>query len=62
MDEVTQGYWDGMDDEPAPGANRSDLYRFGWMNGRDDRLHKPRAPAATLRLEYERLSGLKCPV
>lgn len=52
-DEVYEGYRDGRSDErdslPASMANRSDAYVFGWLNGRDDRLRKPRAKADDLR-------------
>lgn len=37
MAEMMEGYHDGRDGEPEPGNNRSDWYRHGWLNGRDDR-------------------------
>jgi hypothetical protein len=51
LDEVIEGYRDGRKpDNPEPSANRSDGYRHGFANGRDDREGSPRAPAAMLRL------------
>lgn len=35
-DEVIQGYWDGKDNEPEPGDNRSYLYWHGYRNGQVD--------------------------
>lgn len=53
MDDMTQGYLDGYADDrdeyPETLANRSDVYRHGWLNGRDDRRGNARAPASTLR-------------
>lgn len=53
MTEMMQGYLDGYEDDrtelPASLANRTHSYIHGWLNGRDDRLHKPRAPAYALR-------------
>jgi hypothetical protein len=49
-DEMVEGYLDGFNlDNPEPSTNRSASYRHGFANGRDDRAHKPRAPAADLR-------------
>lgn len=52
-DDMVQGYLDGLDDDrvdlPGTFGNRSACYCHGWLNGRDDRLHRPRAPAAVLR-------------
>jgi hypothetical protein len=52
-DDMVQGYFDGLDDDrvefPASLANRSACYVHGWLNGRDDRIHQPRATAAELR-------------
>ena len=51
-DDVLEGYMDGFadsrEDFPAQ-SNRSEAYRHGWLNGRDDRLGRPRAAAAALR-------------
>ena len=44
-EELREGYRDGFADEPEPGGNRSDWYRHGWLNGRDDRTGEPRQAA-----------------
>lgn len=52
--EIVEGYMDGFksDANELPSlTNRSDSYKHGWRNGRDDRLGKPRAAASTLRDE-----------
>lgn len=49
--EMLAGYWDGWRGEPEPGANRSNSYRHGWRNGRDDRHKSPRAPSSYIREE-----------
>ncbi len=51
-DEVVEGYQDGFNDirlEFPDLSNRSDAYRHGWLNGRDDRIGSPRASAADIR-------------
>ncbi|WP_334147851.1 hypothetical protein [Hyphomicrobium sp.] len=52
-DEIIEGYRDGYADDrdelPASLANRSESYRHGWLNGRDDRLGRPRASAEAIR-------------
>jgi hypothetical protein len=49
-EDLLQGYLDGLRaDSPLPSGNRSDSYRHGFENGRDDLAHHPRAPAADLR-------------
>jgi len=43
--DMVQGYCDGMDDKRIAlpeNTNYSAAYVHGWLNGRDDRLHKPR--------------------
>jgi hypothetical protein len=41
--EMTDGYRDGLDpDSPEPSANRTQSYRYGFLNGRDDLRHAPR--------------------
>ena len=54
-DDMLEGYLDGFRDDrvdfPESLSNRGAAYRHGWLNGRDDRLRKPRAPAETLREE-----------
>jgi hypothetical protein len=53
-DDMVEGYGDGFRDDrtemPKSFANRSLSYRHGWLNGRDDRLNKPRATAVDLRV------------
>ena len=51
-DEMVEGYLDGRASELMElpeGNNRSESYRHGWKNGRDDRLQRPRASAVELR-------------
>jgi len=58
LDEVTEGYMDGFAsdlDELPDGNNRSESYKHGWKNGRDDRLVRPRASARRLREEAEEI-------
>ena len=56
-DEALAGYRDGLNDSrdtlPDSLSNRSEVYRVAWMNGRDDRLGKPRAAASTIRAQME---------
>ena len=40
QDEIIQGYWDGLDNEPEPGNNRSRSYWHGWRNGMVDGGHR----------------------
>jgi hypothetical protein len=50
--EMIEGYWDGKSDDRddlPEHSNFSEAYKHGWRNGRDDRLHRPRATAAKLR-------------
>ena len=35
-EEILEGYWDGRENEPEPGNNRSRSYWHGWRNGRLD--------------------------
>lgn len=58
--EMTEGFLDGLADgrtELPALSNRSEAYQFGWLNGRDDRIHKPRKPAAVLRQEAALIIG-----
>lgn len=58
--EMVEGYMDGRSsdlDELPVGNNRSDSYKHGWNNGRDDRLQRPRASASTLRQEATDIAG-----
>lgn len=52
-DDTLAGYLDGYSDTrreyPDILSNRSDLYRHGWENGRDDRIGIPRSTAANIR-------------
>lgn len=53
-DEMLDGYRDGLDpSSPEPSANRSDSYRHGFANGRDDLARRPRAAAADLRRDAD---------
>lgn len=52
--EMLAGYWDGLNGEPEPGANRSHSYRHGWKNGLDDRNKSPRAIASYVREEADK--------
>ncbi|UFW72872.1 hypothetical protein [Bradyrhizobium sp. WU425] len=49
--EMVEGYMDGFKaDSPEPSTNRSQSYRHGFANGRDDLARSPRLPAQVLRL------------
>jgi len=49
--EMVEGYMDGFKaDSPEPSTNRSNSYRHGFANGRDDLARSPRLPAQVLRL------------
>jgi hypothetical protein len=52
-DDILEGYLDGYSsarlEYPDSLANRSELYRHGWENGRDDRIGIPRSTAANIR-------------
>lgn len=60
-DEIYEGYRDGRADDretlPESLSNRSRFYRFGWENGRDDRLHRPRKLAQAIRAELAMLEA-----
>lgn len=59
-DEMLDGYMDGYasDLKALPnGNNRSDSYKHGWNNGRDDRLKRPRASAAILRKQADEIAA-----
>ena len=57
--EMVEGYLDGFKDDrdnlPASLGNRSETYQFGWLNGRDDRVGKPRASFTTISAEADRI-------
>jgi len=41
--EMTDGYHDGLDpDSPEPSASRTQSYRYGFLNGRDELRRKTR--------------------
>jgi len=51
MKDITIGYCDGFSDERMElpnNSNYSPAYIHGWLNGRDDRIKKPRASAKVL--------------
>lgn len=54
-DEMVEGYMDGFKDDrlDMPASNRSASYQHGWLNGRDDRVNRPRASAVDLRLQAD---------
>lgn len=55
-DEMIEGYFDGFRDFRAelPKLNNySPAYKHGWLNGRDDRISKPRDRADVLRKRAE---------
>lgn len=51
--DIIEGYLDGFrdirPDLPGRATNRSLAYQHGWLNGRDDRVGKPRDTAENLR-------------
>lgn len=55
-DDMIEGYRDGLSDDrvdyPST-SNRSASYRHGWLNGRDDRLSKPRDFVFNIRADAE---------
>lgn len=54
LDEMVQGYRDGLDpDSPAPSSNRSMSYAHGFNVGQGDRGGQPFHDAAALRLLAE---------
>ncbi len=52
-EDMLDGYRDGFDDDraelPESLSNRGAAYKHGWLNGRDDRVGKPRDVASVLR-------------
>ncbi len=59
--EMMAGYMDGLDsgssELPACHKHKSAAYRHGWLNGRDDRIHKPREKASVLRARAGMIIG-----
>jgi hypothetical protein len=57
VDEMTTGYLDGYKSHhiemPEFIKLKSPAYKHGWLNGRDDRLGKPRERASVLRRRAE---------
>lgn len=43
--EIVEGYWDGLDNEPEPGGNRTKAYWHGWRNGMVDGGHRQKDAA-----------------
>jgi len=57
--DIIDGYFDGHADDRVDypeASNRSQFYRHGWLNGRDDRIGTPRASAQQIRDELAALS------
>ena len=51
-DDTLDGYMEGLRsdlDELPQGSNRSEMWKHGWRNGRDDRMSRPRASAREIR-------------
>jgi hypothetical protein len=50
--EILEGYWEGRDGEPEPGANRGRATWHGWRNGMIDshRMEKDDAAAELARV------------
>lgn len=42
--ECLEGYWDGRENDPVPGPNRSDSYVQGWWAGMRDGCHRDYHP------------------
>jgi hypothetical protein len=58
--DMIKGYLAGKDDwrnNLPEGHNYSPAYEHGWLNGRDDRIHKPRERASVLRARAEMILG-----
>lgn len=59
-DDMIEGYFDGKKsefEELPNGSNRSDSYKHGWRNGRDDRMGRPRESAESLRHEAAEIAA-----
>lgn len=59
--EMMAGYMDRLDsgskELPDCHKHKSAAYRHGWLNGRDDRIHKPREKASVLRARAGMIIG-----
>jgi len=56
--DMLEGYLDGFGDERPDypeQSNRSEAYRHGWLNGRDDRVGTPRQAAPAIAEEAIRI-------
>lgn len=55
--DMIEGYLDGYNDDrktlPDSLANRTYSYKHGWLNGRDDRMKKPRAPYQKVMKQFD---------
>jgi hypothetical protein len=63
--QMLAGYLDGLHDDRAEYpliSNRTQAYLHGWLNGRDDRLRKPRSSAEFLREEAGRVIAEDCEI
>lgn len=57
-DEMFTGYLDGYNDariDFPERSDRSEAYKHGWLNGRDDRIGVPRDAASALRAKAAEL-------
>ena len=63
LDEMVRGYMagfcSGAMELPACHEKRSAAFRHGWLNGRDDRIGKPRAKADVLRRRAAMIESAK---
>lgn len=60
LNEMIEGYHDGREssrNELHEGHNYNIAYVHGWLNGRDDRLEKPRERASVLRARADMILG-----
>lgn len=60
LNEMIEGYHDGRESDRTElhkGHNYSVAYVHGWLNGRDDRLGKPRERAAVLKARASMILG-----
>ncbi len=52
LDEMVEGYRDGRNpDNPEPSQNRSNSYKHGFANGRDDYARAPRTTTEMLKTD-----------
>lgn len=56
--EMTEGYRDGLNpNSPEPAANRTQAYRYGFLNGREELRRKSRGLAESTAAPPHRDSG-----